>query len=554
MKKYAWTFLLFAACFVFWGFLHPEMLFYHEYYQMFLFTGDYFWERLSVPGGLSDYIGEFLTQFFVFPVLGAFIIASLTAALQLLTDKVFKVFSVKESLWPLTFLPPVALWAFMNDSNLMPCFLVSVIFSYLIFILNDRIRNYVFQLVVVSVFYWLIGPAVIIAALFTALRILKTQKFKAAGILLIPLVVAWVCSRFVSYPESFFWVGVDYIRFPGKSYLHLTMFLLCPLLPFLSAKINKEISKRGGLILAVSVAALSLVWIVKSVDRVAVQSIRMYQLVYEENWDGAVKFYEKHLTPNSYSVQCLNLALAEKGLLPERMFHYYQPGLTGLTSSFETDMFSSLISGEICYRLGAVNVAQRYAFECQVNISNFRHSSKLFVRLAQTAIINHEYEIAKKYLFELTKTLFYKEKALIYLGLLDGRHRPEEFPEFAAVFKNKLETDGALEEMRLDVVLKNLLQKNPENYLAVQFFQAYAMLNMNYHEIIQSLDYIIAAKVKYLSKHVQEALTYFYYMQHKTLKGIPNGVSPEVLFAFERKNLENTFWKYVVFMEKHRKK
>ena len=53
--------LLFAAAvFLFWAVPYYSVMSYQEQLQMFLWDGDYFWERVSLPGGLSDWLGEFL--------------------------------------------------------------------------------------------------------------------------------------------------------------------------------------------------------------------------------------------------------------------------------------------------------------------------------------------------------------------------------------------------------------------------------------------------------------------------------------------------------------
>ena len=78
MKRRIVILLIFAlAIFLFWWLAYPHALSYQEQYQLFLWTGDYLVERLSVAGGLADYIGEFLTQFYYIPWLGALILALL---------------------------------------------------------------------------------------------------------------------------------------------------------------------------------------------------------------------------------------------------------------------------------------------------------------------------------------------------------------------------------------------------------------------------------------------------------------------------------------------
>ena len=65
-----------------------------------------------------------------------------------------------------------------------------------------------------------------------------------------------------------------------------------------------------------------------------------------------------------------------------------------------------------------INTAQRFTFEAMESIPNFNKSSRCFKRLAETNLINGQYEVAAKYLRALRKTLFYKdwaEEAMTYL-------------------------------------------------------------------------------------------------------------------------------------------
>ena len=57
--------LLFGvAVVIFWAVPFVGGLCFQEQYQMFLFDTGYFLERIVLPGGLADYISEFLVQFY----------------------------------------------------------------------------------------------------------------------------------------------------------------------------------------------------------------------------------------------------------------------------------------------------------------------------------------------------------------------------------------------------------------------------------------------------------------------------------------------------------
>lgn len=82
--------VLFAlAVFLFWLIACPHLLSFHEQNQLFLFDWKYLAERLSVSGGLADWCGEFIVQFFCYPFLGALMMSLLFSGLQLALSRLF---------------------------------------------------------------------------------------------------------------------------------------------------------------------------------------------------------------------------------------------------------------------------------------------------------------------------------------------------------------------------------------------------------------------------------------------------------------------------------
>lgn len=63
--------LLAVAVFCYWMWIAPHLLFYRESMQLFLWTEDYLSERLAVPGGFAQYLGECIVQLFLNPAIGA---------------------------------------------------------------------------------------------------------------------------------------------------------------------------------------------------------------------------------------------------------------------------------------------------------------------------------------------------------------------------------------------------------------------------------------------------------------------------------------------------
>src|SRR5574344_207402 len=80
--------------FLFWLFPYSGMLNFQEQFQLFLFDTDYLVNRIMLPGGLTDYIAEFLTQFYYVPFWGAFILAMIYVGVRpCLRGKLYPVYN-----------------------------------------------------------------------------------------------------------------------------------------------------------------------------------------------------------------------------------------------------------------------------------------------------------------------------------------------------------------------------------------------------------------------------------------------------------------------------
>lgn len=149
---------------VFWALPAVSLLSYHEQYQLFLFTTGYFRERLAVPGGLADYIAEFITQWNYIFVVGALLLALLFFVFQRLTWRIAEDEETADVWYPLSFVPAILMLAYMCDANVMPSFLVALVLVQLLMLLWQKVAcgansvvRVAFIVVVLPLSYWLLG-------------------------------------------------------------------------------------------------------------------------------------------------------------------------------------------------------------------------------------------------------------------------------------------------------------------------------------------------------------------------------------------------------------
>lgn len=129
-----------------------------------------------------------------------------------------------------------------------------------------------------------------------------------------------------------------------------------------------------------------------------------------QDWDGIITTCEQSgRITNLLTQNFLNMALAEKGLLGNRLFDEPCLDIRSIYVDVIAEPDFAMLLSDIYYSMGHIAQAQRYAFELNEKKNNM--SPRLLKRLVQTNIIYGQYAVAEKYLWWLKKTLFYKKWA-----------------------------------------------------------------------------------------------------------------------------------------------
>lgn len=561
--------LLFAvAVALFWAFPYRCALSYQEQYQLFLFTPSYFTERISVPGGLADYAAEFITQFYYVYAIGAILLALVFFCLQRLTWVLMRRSGVSRSWYLLSFIPAVALWALMGNENVLLSFAIALLgmeelmFHYII--VRDHSRGWVapavYLLIAVPVGYWLFGPVVIGVALsatynpyrpYGTSQTLPERAVKSnSQTLLTPygwvllsvlyfVAIVWLCGLFLQYPYYKLFGGINYFRYPGIipviQWVVAALFALLPLvvsyLPRLEGKkaVRAEIAQLTIIVLA-TVPLLR-----QSFDRATYELIDYDYLVRTHQWQRIIEKAEKRQASSPMSVSCVNLALAMQGQLCDRLFEFYQNGAEGLFPTFTRDMTSPLPTAEAFYQLGMVNDAERYAFEAQEAIPNYRKSGRLTRRIAQCEIINGNYAVAAKYLRMLEHSLFYRQWAKSQERFLYNSAAVKADPEYGRLGDIRIKRhDYLFSDQEMDQMLGLLLVDNKkyDNRMAYEYLIAYELLQRDVNRFMQYYPLGRFVQFDHIPYAIQQVLIGSWLQRHNTLQGMP--------YSVDRQNVDAT--------------
>lgn len=543
LKKY-WKLTLsmaFAlAVYWFWAFPYRSVLSFQEQYQLFLTTGNYFAERMAVPGGFASYIGEFLTQFYYLPSIGAVALGVLFLAMQRLVWRVAQSSGAGDCWYPLSFIPPIVVWAYMGDENVMLAFLVSMVAMLLMMLrynVISRNRNNVRPVFIrvlfgLPVFYWLFGPAVILLTLYIILlelsRLKDKERYQYIIVGMAVVVTAFsinISASFVQYPLERLYFGLEYYRYPVYSVLlQFIVMLIITITPLVMARLPKT-GKAAFVNVFVLAAVAFASFFTMGYQQLKYDIIDYDFFVRTEKWDRIIELAERRQPSTPKEVASVNLALSQTGQLCDRLFEFFQNGGEGLFPTFSRDMSSSVTTAEVFFRLGMVNDAERYMFEAQEAIPNYRKSGRLTKRIVECEIANGNFAVAATYLRQLQNTLFYKPWATKMLTLIKSPEAVAEHPLFKKLRANRYtKADYLFSDIEMDQMLGMLFTCNNHNRMAYEYLMCYVLLE---RDIVKFMEYYpLGQYVGYerIPRVLQQVIIGTWMQQHNDLRSMPYSV------------------------------
>ncbi|MCR5366764.1 MAG: DUF6057 family protein [Prevotella sp.] len=451
IKELLFTLLFGVAVFLFFGLAYPHHLHYQEQYQLFLFDSTYVWDVVKHSGGVADLLGRFCTQFFLFAWVGAAIITLLLSVVQLLMLRLLNgQWSMVNGQWTfgLSFVPAFLLWLFLLDENALLsgvwAVLLTLLVACVIVKLTKGWMRRILILVAIPVLYILVGP---------------------------------VCFPI---PLDSLWQGVHYYRYPTVFPWLLWGAALSAFVLWITGTVLRDTISKGNWIIRtvpVILVAVGMGWLVWKNANFKAEKVMQYDfMACHQQWNRILETVNAEKPNNQIGVTVQNLALAMHGVLLDRMFDFNQNSIHGLLPDVKEDATSPMPTAEAFYQLGMINVAQRTVFEAQEAILDFQKSGRCYKRLAQTNLINGQYEVARKYLIALQKTLFYRDWANETLPLLGDEKAIASHPEYGRLRQWTYNEDFFFSDHVTPEMLESLYYRNTDNRLAYQYLLAYCML------------------------------------------------------------------------------
>lgn len=369
-----------VAVFCFWMFELPFLMAAREQVQLFLWNSDYLMERLAVPGGLAQYLGEFIVQFFVKNVYGALWYVVLLVAVQLLTWQLMrsKQRTAKSSwIYLLSFIPSIILWYLACNPKIPMTPIVAVLLTLVLMNLLPKhqkaCRFAAFALIPIG--YWLLGPAMVLLALYLLFTRGSNVMLRIAPLILLVFCVVG-SSWLTPYPLKQIARGVDYYW---------------------------EKETMGTF-----------------------EEMEYDMLMRQQRWDEMIeKYHQKGSESLSVNNAVLIVMWQQKRIDQQevmRRINLDQRALKNIPSTF--------LMSEVCMPLGMTNMSQRAAFEAMEAIPNYNKSARALQQLVQTNMITGNPKVALKYLSLLEQTTFYRGWARKMKNMVKQPELMKQHPHF----------------------------------------------------------------------------------------------------------------------------
>ena len=483
---YIYTLLFGVSALLFFGLAYPHHLHYQEQYQLFLFEISYILDVVALPGGVADLLGRFSTQFFLYAWVGAAIIAVLLSVVQLLTLRLAN----WGRFYGLSYVPAFLLWIFLLDENALLGGVWAVVLTLSASLAIDKMADgwtrRILTAMLIPLLFWIAGPVSIV---FCILQIRRANHFiwNIATMLLFVL-MPLVLAHCLPVLDGSLWRGIHYHRYPTvtPTMLWMAVLALVILLGVQGVKgvqgvIDECICKyrshnRNDILLTFAsfavVAVVMAVMVWKNSNFKAEKTMKYDFMACHQQWNRILNTIDEEKPNNQIGVTVQNLALAKQGTLLNKMFEYNQNGMLGLLPDVQRDATSPMPTAEAYYHLGLTNIAQRTVFEAQEAILDFQKSARCFKRLAQTNLINGDYEVARKYLMILKKTLFYSDWANETITLLGNEKAIANHPEYGTLRTFAIKNDFLFSDNATPEILERLYLSNKKNKLAYQYMMA----------------------------------------------------------------------------------
>ncbi|MQY79481.1 MAG: hypothetical protein GH151_09850 [Bacteroidetes bacterium] len=524
------TLLIFLSIWVFWSFFYKYNLYFQEQLQLFLVTIDYFKQSVNTPGGFIGYLGEFFTQFYHLPLAGATIITLLLFGLQQLIKKVLFAIQPNHNFFLLSFLPSVWYCMILTNEFYLLSGLIGVVMALLFTRIYMSVSSSVIRgicgLLFIPLVYFLTGGGYLLFLFIVlAYEILKAErktakKQKSLHFLWLITFVALaftfpllIKKYYFATPHLQAFVSNHYYKISTTIPFPVILIWFCIPVLMLVFRFFRNPKKSSPGWMGFSIQLLLILFVgyygFGLFANMSSEHIKGFDYqVRRGEWGKIIEMADRDMPKNTFAVNYLNLALAKTGQLGEKMFAYWQAGKEGLFMPYNREHLSAMLGNEVFYQLGLVNVSQQYIFESMEATPDLQKTVRAIKRLAETNLINGQYEVARKYLYKLKQTFFYRKWAKETETYLYNEEKINQHPDWGEKRRIRPSHDYFFSIDHIDQILMVSLHDNPQNKMIFEYLMAYYLVTKDVKNFMNFIPRVRDMGYEILPVSYQEAILY----------------------------------------------
>lgn len=501
------------------------VLYFQETRHLFIFSQDYFIQHLQKPGAPLEYIARFFTQFYAFRIAGSLIVAVFLVLPAVILLKINRKLSFSHPFsLILAMIPGFLLLIMQANYYHMLEFSIGYILVLLIYLLLLSGWKFSKQavLLIFPLFYFISGGyAFIFMAMYIVHYLISgTPRQRYLNPLLMLMMAA--ATFLVSWKLIFLQPVELFVLSPlpllqNKAYtavfIILTLYIISYPLTVKTAAKTKLNYRQAALYPVISVALLFLLTIFALARLYNPQTSRVIELeklVFREKWDEAVELHEKKPSLNLIGQYFYNIALSETGQLCDRLFHGSQNFLAGSLVLPWGDQHLDR-GGYFYYAIGLVNEAHRWAYEEMV-VYGYRPQN--IRMLAKTSLITGDYEMARKYLGILKKTVSYRKWAKELTKLADNTELIAAHPELGEKMDLLPSNNFFVQFGEPQNNLPYIIEGNPRNKKAIEYYLAGLLLTKKVEIAVSNVRDLKNSGYDRIPGHLEEAVLMYYNSQN----------------------------------------
>jgi len=533
--------LLFIISFLWFFFPGEYVLIANRDLSLFLTTPGYLESFLDRPGGLLEYAGSFLNQFYRFRIAGALVLSGVITSAYFVTGSMVVRISGKNELFVIGILAAVLLLGMHNYYPHQLSHTLGFILAIRLVVASptQKIRRRKFLAISVPLIYLAIGGYVwFFGLLMMAEEIVRNRKIDfASGLLsaVYPAIIIFSGARLL-FLDPLAELAVKPLPFGeeyGKSpwpYLFIGWMILGVVLARKPIRFLK-LSSVLKIIAHTMVCVLALLLVLHfSYKRKNGELFQIEKMALSQDWDELLAYTAKHPSTNLFGAYYTNLALANRGKLCSGLFQYPQTfGRRGLCFNWEAKAEILRRGSDFFWTVHFVNEAHHWAYESMI-IDGFTRRN--LIRLIQTELVRGNFRVAEKYVNLLGEAMFHKKIAMHYARFLDDREALHNDPELGPRLQLRMKQDFFSDGVDLERNLESLLANNPSNIQAYDYLMALLLLEKELDKIEAALPAYLEANGGILPPLLDESLL-VYKITHREEKQSPLKVSPATLQRFD---------------------